>query len=192
MPIRSHTIMKRTAIALAITFSIASLTIGLSDEVPDAPVKAEATTIDAVPAEHRPSVDQARRQAELLHTAMHATLQAVHHGYYREDEGLPIPAVMMKDVFQELEKEQHVKLRWLAVEGQAMNSDHKPQDAFEEEAVKTLKSGKKDFERVEQGVFRRAASITLTNQCLKCHVPDRKSTRNRTAGLIIAIAVQEK
>lgn len=184
--------MKRTVTALAITFSIASLTVALSDEAPDAPVKPGATKVDAVAEVPRPSVDQARRQAEVLHTAMHATLQAVHHGYYREDEGLPIPAVLMKDVFQELEKEQQVKLRWLAVEGQAMNSDHKPKDSFEEEAVKALKSGKKEFERMEQGVFRRAASITLTNQCLKCHVPDRKNTKDRTAGLIIAIAVKEE
>ena len=38
------------------------------------------------------TVDEARRQAELLHRAMHATLQVVHHVYYREDEGLAIPA----------------------------------------------------------------------------------------------------
>lgn len=184
--------MTRAATALAITFSIASLAVAISDDAPDLTVKAGPTKVDSTPAVPRYSIDGARRQAEVLHTAMHATLQAVHHGYYREDEGLPIPAVLMKDVFQELEKEQQVKLRWLAVEGQAMNSDHKPKDSFEEAAVNALKSGKKQFERVEQGVFRRAASITLTNQCLKCHVPDRKNTRDRTAGLIIAIAVKEE
>ena len=36
----------------------------------------------------------------------------------------------------------------------------------------------------------RAAPITLTNHCLKCHVPDRKSTEDRTAGLIISMPVQ--
>lgn len=184
--------MKRLVTALFITLSLASLTIALSNEAPDAAANPAANKGGAAPAVHHLTVDEARRQAEVLHTAMHATLQAVHHRYYRADEGLPIPAAMMKDVFEEVEMEQHVKLRWLAVEGQAMNSDHKPQDAFEEEAVKTLKAGKKDFERLEHGVFRRAASITLTNQCLKCHVPDRKSTMNRTAGLIVAIAVQEK
>ncbi len=72
-----------------------------------------------------------------------------------------------------------------------MNSDHKPRDSFEEESVKALKAGQRDFERVEQGVYRRAGPITLTNQCLKCHVPDRKNTRNRTAGLVITIAIKE-
>jgi hypothetical protein len=137
-------------------------------------------------------VDAARRQAELLHAAIHLTLQSVHQQYYREDEGLPIPAAILKDVFAELERKQHVNLRWLVVEGQAMNTDHKPKTPFENEAVKVLKSGKSAFDRAENGVYRRAGSIELTNHCLKCHVPDRKSTENRTAGLIIAIPIKVK
>lgn len=140
----------------------------------------------------RPTLEQARRQAELLHTTLHVTLQAVHHRYYREDEGLPIPASMLKEVFADLEKEQGVKLRWLSVEGQAMNTDHKPRDDFETEAVKALKAGKGAFERSENGTYRRAAAITLGSHCLKCHVPDRKSTKDRTAGLIIALPVEVK
>lgn len=185
--------MKCLCTALAITFSIASFTIALSDE-PLAVLGQKAGVVDTVATSTvgPSSLEEARRQAEVLHVAMHSTLQAVHHGYYREDEGLPIPATILKEVFAELEKEQHVKLRWLAVEGQAMNSDHKPQGPFEHEAVKALESGKRDFERLEDGVYRRAGSITLTNHCLKCHVPDRKSTENRTAGLIIAIPIKEK
>jgi hypothetical protein len=138
------------------------------------------------------SLEEARRQATILHTAMHAALQVVHHRYYREDEGLPIPAATLKDVFAELEQEEKVTLRWLAVDGQVMNSDHKARTPFETEAVAALKAGKKDFEREENGLFRRAGSITLTNHCLKCHMPDRKSTANRTAGLIIAIPIKQK
>lgn len=173
-----------------ISLSLASLTIALSDEPPDLSGK-KSGAAEATSSVTRPTLEQARRQAEVLHTAMHATLHAVHHHYYREEEGLPIPAVTLKDVFHDLEKERHVNLRWLAVDGQAMNSDHKPQGSFEEEAVKALKAGNRDFERVERGVYRRVGSITLTNQCLKCHVPDRKNTENRTAGLIIAIAIEE-
>ncbi len=137
-----------------------------------------------------PTADQARRQAEILHTTMHATLQIVHHRYYQEDEGLLLPAATLKEVFAELEKEEGVKLRWLAVEGQVMNTDHSARDEFEREAVKALKSGKPQYEQVENGIYRRAGSITLTNHCLKCHVPDRKSTEDRTAGLIISMPVK--
>ena len=137
------------------------------------------------------TTQQARRQAEILHTSIHATLQVVHDRYYREDEGLPIPAAIMGDVFKALETEQKVRLRWLAVEGLAMNTDHLPQDSFETEAVKSLKSGKPFHEQSENGLYRRAAPITLSSHCLKCHMPDRKSTNDRTAGLIIAIPVEE-
>lgn len=174
----------------AMAISIAS-TLAWSDEPAGAPAT-QPEAAAATPAAERLSLEEARRQAEALHTAMHATLQAVHHRYYREDEGLPIPAAVLKDVFDELEKERKVQLRWLVVEGQAMNSDHKPWDAFENDAVKALKSGKPSFELSENGMYRRAGSITLTNHCLKCHLPDRKTTANRTAGLIIAIPVREE
>ena len=138
----------------------------------------------------RPTVEQARRQAELLHTSIHATLQVVHQRYYREDEGIPIPAGVLKDVFADLKKEHQVSLRWLAVDGQAMNTDHVAKDEFEKEAVKALQADKGAFERSEGGFYRRASAITLGSHCLKCHVPDRKSTEERTAGLIISMPVQ--
>ncbi len=185
--------MKFICAILAIMFSVTWLTNVLSEEPSIASgKKSEVIEAMATPAAGYPSRLEARRQAEVLHTAIHSTLQAVHHRYYREDEGLPIPAAILKDVFAELEKEQHVKLRWLVVEGQAMNSDHKPQSTFENDAVKALKSGMRAFEHSENGVYRRAGAITLTNHCLKCHVPDRKSTQNRTAGLIIVIQTEEK
>lgn len=133
------------------------------------------------------STDQARRQAELLHASMHSALQVVHDRFYREDEGLPIPAAVLSEVFRQMEADQNVKLRWLAVEGLAMNTDHLPRDAFEIEAVRILKSGKPAHEESQDGLYRRAAPVTLSNHCLKCHMPDRRSTRDRIAGLVITI-----
>lgn len=118
-------------------------------------------------------------------------MQVVHNRYYREDEGLPIPAYIMGDVFKEIKEKHHIKLRWLAVEGQAINSDHHPQDAFENETVRSLKSGKAFHEQARNGLFRRVVPITLSSHCLNCHMPDRNSTKNRLAGLIIAILVEE-
>ncbi|MCB9952671.1 MAG: hypothetical protein H6824_16985 [Planctomycetaceae bacterium] len=59
-------------------------------------------------------------------------------------------------------------------------------------AVEALKAGKPSHEQIQNGILRRAAPITLSNQCLKCHVPDRKSTEDRKAGLIISIPVAER
>ncbi|MCA9089446.1 MAG: DUF3365 domain-containing protein [Planctomycetaceae bacterium] len=153
------------------------------------PAETPAPTPTANKPVKRVAVEEARRQAELLHVAMHSALQLVHHRYYREDEGLPIPAAIVEEVFADIESEQPVKLRWLVVEGQAMNTDHLAQDDFEHAAVEAIKADKPFHEEVSKGTFRRAAAITLSNHCLKCHVPDRKSTEDRSAGLIISIPV---
>jgi hypothetical protein len=74
-----------------------------------------------------PTAGEARERAQILHEAMHATLQIVHHEYYREDEGLTIPAATLQGVFREMATRQGVELRWLAVQGEAMNSDQAAQ-----------------------------------------------------------------
>jgi len=135
--------------------------------------------------------EQAVLEATFLQDAMHAMLQITHHRYYKEDEGLELPAATMAEVFKDLEEEHQLKLRWLVVEGQAMNSDHLAQDDFERAAVQSLLAGKKVHESLENGYYRRAGAITLSNVCLKCHVPDRRDTRNRTAGLVISIPVRQ-
>ncbi|WP_437228892.1 c-type heme family protein [Planctomicrobium sp. SH661] len=136
--------------------------------------------------------EQAAQEASVLHDVMHATLQLVHHRYYREDEGLAIPAATLDEVFEDIEKEHGVQLRWLVVDGQAMNSDHLPQNDSERVAVQALRSGKKLHEWTEGGSYHRAGAITLTNLCLKCHVPDRKSVENRTAGLIVTLPLKQE
>jgi hypothetical protein len=134
-----------------------------------------------------PSVEEARGRAELLHETIHATLQVVHRDFYHEDEGLPIPATSLGRVFRKVEERQNVKLRWLAVNADAMNVDHEPQDEFEKAAVEAMRAGQESHEISENGVYRRAGVITLSSECLKCHLPTRKSTANRAAGLVIAI-----
>jgi hypothetical protein len=123
---------------------------------------------------------------------MHATLQFVHHQYFREDEGLVIPALTLERVFRELANRQHVELRWLAVNAQAMNVDHKPADEFEKAAVEALAAGQEGYERVENGVYRRAGAIVLGSDCLKCHLSRRTSNEARLAGLVIATPVEQE
>lgn len=154
------------------------------------PATSPTESSSAVP--HLPSADEARQQADVLHEALHAALQVVHHEYYREDEGLSIPAATLKKVFRELEARKRIKLRWLAVDAKAMNADHLPRDAFEREAVAALASGKKSHEVVGAGVYRHAGPITLTSECLKCHLPNRTSNQDRVAGLVVEIPIAPK
>lgn len=139
-----------------------------------------------------PSAAEARGRAVVLHETFEATLHALHHYYYREDEALPIPGVVMKDVFRELADRRGVQLRWLAVDAQAMNVAHLPQDEFERAAVKALASGDELYDHAENGTYRYAGTICLTNECLKCHLPNRKSTESRAAGILISMPVSKK
>jgi hypothetical protein len=135
--------------------------------------------------------EEAQGRARLLHEAFHA-LQFVHHEYYRKDEGLALPAATLDRVFRELAARRNVKLRWMAVTAKAMNVDHNPQDDFEKAAVAALTAGQDEFDRVENGVYRHAGTITLTSDCLKCHLPGRTSNRDRAAALVISIPLQTK
>lgn len=132
-----------------------------------------------------PTLQELRVRAQLLHETLHAALQIVHHEYYREDEGLAIPAATMKKVFREVEARHQIRLRWLAVNAKAMNNDHEPVNDFERQAVQALSSGRTEHEAAQDGVYRRAATIRLSSECLKCHLPDRTSTADRAAGLLI-------
>lgn len=145
----------------------------------------------AVAARPAASVEEARDRARLLHETIHSTLHVVHHQYYRLDEGLELPAATLKDVFRELADRHKIELRWLVVDGQAMNVAHKPRDKFEEEAAKVLASGQIEHEFSQEGVYRHAGAITLASECLKCHVPNRTSTKPRTAGLVISMPLEK-
>jgi hypothetical protein len=137
-----------------------------------------------------PTAAEARGRAELLHETLHAVLHVVHHQYYREDEGLAIPAATLKKVFGELASRKQVEVRWLAVNATAMNSDHLPQNDFERNAVAAIADGKEDYVEVQGNVFRRVARIALTSECLKCHAPTRTSTDEKSAGLMISLPIR--
>lgn len=137
------------------------------------------------------TVDEARGRARLLHESFHATLHFVHEEYYRPDQRLTIPATTLDRVFKELEKRRNVKLHWLAVNAQAMNVDHIPEDEFEKASVAALTAGKEEFESVEEGHFRFAGAIQLSSDCLKCHLPNRTSTKSKLAALVISMPLNE-
>lgn len=191
-----HSTLRYALLAASAGLSLAvALPIAFSDEATLAttpPATQESSPESKQPVRTPPTVEQARLRAELLHETMHATLQIVHQEYYREDEGLPIPAATLKRVFSEIESAGAVKLRWIAVNAPAMNIDHASDAPFEKRAVRELTSGKKYFESVDEGVYRRAAPITLHAECLKCHLPNRTSTRSRMAGLVISMPVRPK
>lgn len=170
--------------AMLLTMPLVCILATACHESMAAPPTTEPSTKQTPPL---PSLDVARGQASLLHETIHATLQIVHHQYYREDEGLMLPAATLRNVFGEVARRQNVELRWLAINAQAMNVDHVAQSKFEKDAVAALSSGQTSFEQADGKTYRHVGAITLTSDCLKCHVPSRTSTRDRIAGLLISI-----
>jgi len=169
---------------------VLSISVVDAEEPASKPEPLPSVSSPAAPRKLLPTPDEARNQAELLHESLHATLQTVHHQYYREDEGLPIPAAALKNVFRSLERDRKLEIRWLAVNAQAMNVDHQAKTDFEKEAVKAIAAGKESVEETSNGLYRHVGSIALTSECLKCHAPMRKNNKARLAGLLIGIPVR--
>lgn len=136
------------------------------------------------------SVAEARDRARLLHETFHGALQVMHRDFFDDEDTRNIPSRSLEDVFAELARSQHVKLRWLAVNAEALNVDHKPSDEFEKRAVKALSAGEQEYEAVAGDVYQYAGSIKLSSQCLKCHLPGRTSNKDRAAGLVITMPLE--
>ena len=139
------------------------------------------------------TVPEARRQTKLLHDTYIATLHTVHRSYFDKDEREIIPARAMEEVFRQIDAETGGKTRWIAVNTPAMNIDHNPKEGFEKDAARELKQGKREFERVEDGIYLRAGAVSLFASCTKCHLSGlRPQQKVRSlAGLIISMPVKQ-
>lgn len=133
---------------------------------------------------------EARVRARILHETVHGALQVMHRDFFEEEESRVIPSHSLEDVFKELERSQGIKVRWLAVNARAMNVDNEPRTEFEKQAVKALSAGKAEFEQVTDKEYQFTGSIRLASQCLKCHLPMRKSNEARVAGLVISMPLK--
>lgn len=137
------------------------------------------------------TVAEARLQASVLQDVYISTLLAMHRRYFKDDARQPIPSRVMEDVFRDVGYRTKVKARWLAVNAQAMSLEHEPQDEFERQAARQIATGKDDIELVEEGVYRRATSISLASSCLKCHAPaPMRPEVARYAALVISVPVK--
>lgn len=153
---------------------LCSAFLALNADPPRAPSqKGSAKNESGIPAEKSDdaspvSVAEARERAKLMHKIHSATLEALHHHYFRREQAV-LPARAMEDVFAELDKQEKIKTRWIAVNTPAMSIDHEPQTEFEKEAATQLANGKPAFDRVVKGTYYRAGAVSLGAGCLGCH-----------------------
>ena len=166
-------------------FSLSTLLLAVS-------LFASAEPERSASAEPLPTLEEARGRARLLQRTIHAVLQVVHRDFFRPHEKLPIPSQTLEDVFDDLETNKNVTLRWIAVSTKAMDEDHKPEDEFEKKAAIALSSGKDEFEATERNIYRLAGPIRLHGSCIKCHVPLQQGDTVHNAGLVISMPFRKE
>lgn len=173
-----------------IVLLVSSLGVSFDEQKPaEATATALTPQADSAVARGILTADEARGRAEILHEVMHEMLLSVHENYYREDEGLLIPATALNAVFDRIGKKQKIQIRWLAVDAEPMNVGHRPQTDFDHAAVKALKNGQPSYENTVEQTFEYAGPIRLSSECLKCHVPNRTNLRDRLAAIVISMPV---
>src|SRR5262245_57340961 len=163
------------------------------------PPSAELPTKDAKgkpaekPNDKSVSVAVARDRAKLMHDIYSATLDTMHHRYFRRD-GAVLPARALDDVFAEIDRKTKIKTRWIAVNTPAMSINHEPETAFEKKAATELAAGKAEFESTEKGYYLRATPIPLGAGGVSCHTKfgPTDDKKPRFAGLVISIPVKDE
>jgi len=173
---------------LAAFVSGAGVTASGEEPKEGADVSRAREAVESLPA----GLDEARGRAKWLHEVIHGSLQVMHRDFFGdgdEDGGLSLPSQSLDDVFREMERSWQVEIRWLGVNA-GKGKDHEPRDPFEEAAARALAKGAPEHEAVEGDRYRFVGAIRLQNQCLKCHVPYRKSLEDRVAGLAISFPMR--
>lgn len=135
----------------------------------------------------------ARQQAKLLHEVYLATLEAMHHRYFRDERAI-VPARALEDVFAEIDRKLGIKARWISVNTQAMSVSHEPKTDFEKRAATALADGREALDTIEEGYYRRAGAIPLGSSCISCHTGFFKEPPKKPlfAGLILSIPVAQE
>jgi hypothetical protein len=166
--------------------ALAAATFGLTLALTANPTRADEPGDD-----RRVPVAVARDRAKLMHEVYAATLDSMHHHYFRRERAV-LPARALEDVFTQVGRRSGVEGRWIAVNTPAMSIDHEPKTAFEKRAAAAIAAGKDSYEQVEGGVYRRAGAIPLGAGCVSCHsrsftTPDKTP---RFAGLVVTVPVK--
>ncbi len=151
----------------------------------------DPATLTPKPPVPRVSLEVARDRAQLTHDIYAASLDAMHHRYFRGDR-TTVPARAMVDVFSEIERKHHIEARWISASFSPMSIDHAPESDFEKQAARQLAKGDAAVETVEGGFYRRAGSIPLNGGCITCHhgLFAAASPGKKFAGLVISIPVE--
>lgn len=172
---------------LCVAFSLSAVATSQTNE------NKKAAAAQPDDGQKRLTVAEARERAKLIHNIYAATLDSMHHHFFRRERSV-LPARALEDVFAEIDRQSNIKAGWISVNTKAMSVHHEPKNEFEKNAAKAIAAGKGDFEVVEDGYYRRAGAIPLGSGCVNCHTGFFSKTpqTQRFAGLIISVPINNK
>lgn len=169
------------------------LCLAVALSAPAEPPKTTKEKTGETPDDFRVTLAVAKDRAKLMHDVYSATLDMLHHRYFRR-EGAVLPARAMEDVFTEMDRKSKIKTRWIAVNTPAMSLNHEPESAFEKKAAAEIAAGKGEYEGVEKGYYFRVGAIPLGGGCVGCHTKFGVTADKtpRFAALVIGIPVKDE
>jgi len=153
-----------------------------------APEKQELEVRKESPEKLPLSEGEARRTARLLSEVLRSTLFSIHRNYFKPPLQQPIPSRALEDVFFRVSRHSGITMEWLAVNAHAMSIEHRPDDDFERRAVRALDRGKSYYEETLSGEYRRADSITLFSNCIKCHTSSKPAP---VAAIVVRVPLED-
>lgn len=128
---------------------------------------------------------EATSRARLLHESIRGSLLLMHRDFFDDEDHRILPSQSLKDLFKELQESHGVECRWLTVDADEMNVEHRPANDAERRAVERLKGRQDAYEEMVDGALLYVGRIPLANQCLKCHLKGRTRLDEKSSGLII-------
>ena len=115
------------------------------------------------------TLEQARTTVRMMDDAYQLLLHRIHDWYPNRGGRAVVAATVIRQVQEKVSRKGPARSRFLAVSGMLMNPDHRPNDAFERQAVTALKGGDEWYESVEKGQLRVATLVPLGGGCSSCH-----------------------
>jgi hypothetical protein len=175
--------------------AVTCMTIALSAEPPESQEKkpqGKQPSPSEIKADERArvTIEVARDRAQIMQEIYASTLNVMHERYFHGDRAV-VPARAMKDIFSDIKRQSRTQAKWISVNMNAMNIDHEPASDFEKHAAKEIAAGKTNVEMIEDGYYRLASAIRLTDGCIKCHETsfNRPNATAKYAGLVISMPV---
>lgn len=114
------------------------------------------------------TVAEARTAVRLLNDAYQALVHEIHRTYPPAPQR-PAAAALVRQLQQVMGDKGWPSSHFLAVDAVLRNQEHRARDAFERQAVQSLKFNDTPVEQLQDGHLRVALPVPMEGDCTACH-----------------------